>query len=114
MDAKTREIATYIVRIYVAGDLGSAKDHLRRACYPPNQGLCVTVEPTSFIYTGGEETGVVVGLVNYPRYPSTPTELFRRAVVLAKELIARLCQWSALVVASDRTLWITTRSETDQ
>lgn len=104
-------VATYTVRIYMAGDIDEAKRLLRRECYPPNEGLCVTVEPCTFLYTGGEEQGFVVGLVNYPRFPKTPAALWERAEKIALHLIPALCQWSALLVAPDKTAWINLRPE---
>lgn len=100
---------TYTVRLYMAGDIEDAKRFLRSECYPPNEGLCVTVEPCSFIYTGGEESGFVVGFVNYPRFPTTPEKLWDRAVGIAGRLVPALHQWSALLVAPDKTAWLNTR-----
>lgn len=102
---------TYTVRLYMAGDIERAKQLLRAECYPPNEGLCVTVEPTTFIYTGGEESGFVVGFVNYPRFPTKPQELVRRATGIAGRLITGLCQWSALLVCPDETVWLNARPE---
>lgn len=98
---------TYRVAVYVAGDIGSIKAVLREECY--EHGLCVTVEPTLFIYTGGEELGAVVGLVNYPRFPSSRRALFGRATALAKKLVTRCNQRTALVVGDDKTEWINIR-----
>lgn len=100
---------TYAVRLYMAGDIEHAKRLLRAECYPPNDGLCVTVEPTAFIYTAGEESGFVVGFVNYPRFPTAAEALFERAKGIAERLIVGLCQWSALLVAPDKTVWLCTR-----
>ena len=100
---------TYTIRLYVAWDLADAKRILRAECYPPNDGLCITVEPTTFVYSGGEESGVVVGFVNYPRFPTGPVALWARAELIAERLIAGLCQWSALLVGSDRTAWLNRR-----
>lgn len=97
-------VPTYIATIYIAGDIDTAKRWLRGEAY--QHGLCVTVTPTSFIYTGGEETGMAIGLVNYPRFPSTQSDLYERAMRIAACLVRELCQKSALVVASDRTEWV--------
>lgn len=75
------------------------------------EGLCVTVTPTTFVYTGGAEDGVAVGFVNHPRFPKSPEEIAARARVVALRLMDDLCQWSALVVAPDKTLWLTRRPE---
>jgi len=53
----------------------------------------------------------VAGLVNYPRFPSDPGKLFARAQQVAERLIPALCQWSALLVAPDKTVWLNARSE---
>lgn len=97
-------IVTFTVTIWMAGDIDTAKRFLRRRCH--ERGLCVTVTPTTFIYTGGEETGFQVGFVNYPRFPSTPGEIWTLAVEIAHQLIFECCQKSALVVSSSETLWI--------
>ncbi|MCK9595811.1 hypothetical protein M0R19_01350 [Candidatus Pacearchaeota archaeon] len=50
-------------------------------------GLCVTVTPTKFIYKEGNEIGAIVGLINYPRFPTTEKQLEEDA-----EKIAQLCK----------------------
>jgi ferredoxin len=57
MNVKTEE--TYTVRLYLSGPVEVAKQVLREECM--REGLCVTIEPTTYIYTGGEEAGYVVG-----------------------------------------------------
>ena len=50
---------TYTVRIYMSGPISVAKQVARKYCMELNQidgtELCVTVDPTTFIYTGDEE-----------------------------------------------------------
>ena len=100
-----KSVETIVVTIYMAGDIDTAKRWLRRRCY--ERGLCVTVTPTTFIYTGGEEAGFAVGFVNYPRFPSDADILCETAQQIADALIVECCQKSALIVAPDRTEWIT-------
>ena len=100
------EEPTYTIAIYVAGPMAEAERICRRFCL---EGLCVTVEPIEFIYTGGQERGVRVGLINYPRFPSKPFELFATAEQLANELITGMHQHSASIVATDRTVWLSRR-----
>ncbi len=97
------------VTVYIAGDYQTAKAALRRECFA--EGLCVTVTPTCFVYTAGAEDGVAVGFVNYPRFPTTADALFSRAVLVANRLMAELCQWSALVVGPETTMWLSNRPE---
>lgn len=98
---------TYTIRIYLSGPIEVAKQIIREHVLA--EPLCVTIEPTTFIYTGGEEAGYVVGLLNYPRFPSDPKTLNVRAVKLANLLLDRTFQHSALVVTPQETTWITKR-----
>jgi len=50
-------------------------------------GLCVTITPTTFIYKDGGEDGAVIGLINYPRFPTIKRKLEKTA-----EEIAQLCK----------------------
>lgn len=93
--------------IFIAGDHQQAKQVCREYCL--EVGLCVTVEPVDYIYTGGEEAGVRVGLINYPRFPSTDEELLLRARELADRLMHRLCQHSYSIAGPDTTEWVSRR-----
>lgn len=93
---------TFTATIYIAGDLDQARQACREFCL---SGLCVTVEPTEFIYTGGAEVGVRVGLLNYPRFPAEPDTIRDKAFALADLLRDRLCQHSWLVVTPTETVW---------
>ena len=103
----TKTADTYWVRLYLSGPIEVAKQVCREECL--REGLCVTIEPTTFIYTGGEEAGFVVGLVNYPRFPTIPEALIVRARDLAIKLLDRTCQYSVLIMTPERTDWVTKR-----
>lgn len=93
----------------MSGPIEVAKQIIRAECM--REGLCVTIEPTTFIYTGGEEAGYVVGLINYPRFPSSPKAIVERATDLIHKLLDGTHQHSALLVCSDETTWVTRRAE---
>jgi hypothetical protein len=95
---------THTVRIYIAGPIEVAKQLIREHVF--NVGLCVTVEPTTFIYSGGEEQGYVVGLVNYPRFPATVLDIDTKAHTLAQLLLEKTFQKSALMVTPNSTHWL--------
>lgn len=99
-----KQVPTYTVQLYIGGNIEEAKRQLNMICYL--EGLCVTIEPTTFIYTGGTEQGMVIGFVNYPRFPKTPETIWNLAVEIAHILIPALNQKTALLVAMDRTAWI--------
>jgi len=98
---------TFWARIYMSGPIEIAKQTIRQECL--RDGLCVTIEPTTFIYTGGEEAGYVVGLINYPRFPSSPEAIEARARALMEKLLDATFQHSALMMTADNTEWITRR-----
>lgn len=75
------------------------------------EGLCVTVTETIFIYTGGEEFGAEIGLLNYPRFPVTEEELFKTAYALAELCRAEAKQNSFLMVTPEKTIWNTLRKD---
>ena len=103
----TVETLSYPVQIFVAGDWQKAEEVCGRYC--DDIGLCVTVTRTTYVYTGGSEEGVIVGLINYGRFPSEPRTIFSKAKELALRLIAGLGQQSATVHAPDKSEWLNFR-----
>lgn len=99
--------ATMDFTIYIAGDLDQAKQTCREWCM--RVGGCVTVEPVTYIYTGGEEAGVRVGFINYPRFPATEDVLRSRACDLANMLMENLHQHSYSIVGPWETEWFSRR-----
>lgn len=100
---------TVRVDIFIAGDVQQAKQVCREWCM--EVGACVTVEPVSYIYTGGEEAGVRVGFINYPRFPASEAYIAGRAENLAERLMQRLCQHSYSIVGPEETVWHSRRPE---
>jgi hypothetical protein len=97
------------VSIFVAGDAREAAAICRTYC--DEVGYCVTVTETRYCYRGGEEPGVIIGLINYPRHPATPDVIFAHAEVLTRRLIEQLDQQSASIQAPDKTVWLSFRPE---
>ena len=102
-------VPTRRITIYVAGSAETAEKICREYC--DRVGLCVTVTATNYVYTGGSERGVAVGLINYGRFPSTDQELWAKALELATELVRRLEQTSCSVVGDVETVWLSWRAE---
>lgn len=105
---RTECAPSWPVSIFIAGDCTKAHEICRAFC--DEEGLCVTVTPTAYVYTGGEEAGVIVGLINYPRFPSEPNDILATAKLLALELMAKLEQESVSVQTPDETHWFSTRA----
>lgn len=101
-------VQTFWARIYMSGPIEIAKQVCRDYCL--REGACVTVDPTHYIYTGGEESGFVVGLLNYPRFPATPEFIQHRATLLMHSLLNATHQHSALLMTPTETTWVTRRS----
>lgn len=113
MIAPLRSEPTYVVTIAV-GLLNCEKDELQLTSkaieaiqlYVNSVGLCVTVTNTTFIYTGGREPGLLVGLINYPRFPSTQEQINQHAINLATRLREILHQKRISIIMPDRTVTI--------
>lgn len=106
---RQQSVTTWWARIYVSGPISVIEQVCREECL--REGLCITVDPTLFIYTGGEERGAVVGLINYPRFPEEHEVITARAKELAILLLERTYQHSVLIMTPSETTWITKRED---
>ncbi len=79
-----------------------------QACqnYCSSVGLCVTFTPTIYLYKGGQERGVIIGLINYPRFPKEPSEIRAMALDLAEKLRVLYKQFKVTVVFPDETVML--------
>ena len=98
-----KKCESHEIKIFIAGDIVQIKQVIREYCQ--ETGFCVTVSPTTYIYTGGEEEGVVIGIINYPRFPSDSKAQFRRACYLAGRIKRKCNQSSFTVMSPERTWW---------
>jgi hypothetical protein len=80
-------------------NIGHTIDEVRIICdkWVNEIGDCVSITPTEFRYTNGSEFGVVIGYINYPRFPRTRKEIRRRALLLAENLMIQLGQYKVTV-----------------
>jgi hypothetical protein len=100
---RVEQAFSYSVSIFIAGSWAGAVRLCRGFC--DDVGLCVTVTATEYVYTGGSEPGVIVGLINYPRYPANPHEIIDKASELADCLREGLGQESYSIQTPERTIW---------
>lgn len=75
--------------------------------YVDRVGLCVTFTLTDFIYSKGSEPGLIIGLINYPRFPSDPNTIYTHAVEIAKLLLAACGQQKVSIVTPSWTYMLT-------
>lgn len=104
---KTATTPTHWVEIEVSGPVEAGLQILRRECL--SIGLCVSVTPTTYVYSGGEERGYRVRLVNYPRFPKAREVLEAEALRIAECLRKETFQHSVLLMTLNTTTWITER-----
>lgn len=102
-------VPSYPVSIFIAGAAVDAVTTCQSYC--DAVGLCVTVTETLYVFTDGFATGVIVGLINYPRFPATPEEIWTKAEVLARKLREGMEQESFTIQAPDKTVWFSWRAE---
>lgn len=108
-----KSVKTFTANIYVGLRIGYTGDsygitHLEPLVqkYVNEVKLGVTVTPTKFLYVDGYDDGAIIGLINYPRFPSTNDEIKQKAINLAKILLKRFQQERVSVVFSDETIMI--------
>jgi hypothetical protein len=104
---KAVNVPTFVCEIFIAGNMHDIERECAHFCQ--DVGLCVSIEPTKFVYTGGREDGAVVRLVNYPRFPSQPAAIRDTARRLSERLLGACCQGSVLIVDHESTEWVTRR-----
>lgn len=106
----TEKVApSFNVDIHMAGDINLAAGVIQR--YAADTGMCISLTPQSFIYTGGREEGFKVGFINYPRFPKDPGDIVARARDLASVLRVQLGQHSYSIVTPIETIWVSRRPE---
>lgn len=104
---KIKTAPSYPVSIFIAGNYYDARQVCREYC--DEIGLCVTLAPTEYIYTGGFEGGLVVGLINYPRFPEQSCRIECHAEALGQKLMAALGQESFSIQTPTETTWFSVR-----
>lgn len=82
----------------------NAEDICQR--YVDDIGWCVTVTPTRYIYKNGNEDGVIVGVIYYPRFPLCDIDLTKMTLQLADLLRRELGQHRVSVYFNNKVLML--------
>lgn len=106
---KSMNAKAYKVEIFIGGDYEKALDICEAYC--TEVGLCVTVEPTMYVYRGGRCAGVRVGLINYARFPSDKVTIAAKGDELAELLLDGLNQGSYTIQDDQTSVFETRRKE---
>ncbi len=102
MNAEAIAAETYWVRIYMAGDIETAKRTCRKFC---ESGLCVNIYSTDYIFLYGEEGGFCVELINYPRFAEPRDVILEKAWALANRLQEDCSQMSYSLMTPENTYY---------
>lgn len=107
----TKTVPTFTATIYVGlkeRATGIVWDESRDKiqAYVDAVGLCVTHTRTEFIYVNGKEPGFIVGLINYPRFPSSPESIKAHALAIAEMLMKACKQMKVSVVMPTETIML--------
>lgn len=95
--------------VYVGGDVGAGEMVCREICFP--KGLCVTVMPCKYIFAGGTENGMRVGLIQYPKFPKSRDAILLQAINVGIKIAEANYQWSFSVVTPEQNIWFSRRKE---
>lgn len=98
---------SFPITIHMAGKYNTARKLLKKYC--DEMGFCVTLHTVEYIYKDGAEFGIRVGLINYPRFPSDPITLTKKALEIADLLRVGLKQESYSVETPVETIWYSYR-----
>lgn len=98
---------SFPITIHIAGKYSTAEKILKKYC--DEVGFCVTLNTVEYIYKDGNEYGIRVGLINYPRFPSDPATLTAKAIEIAELLRQGLKQESFSVETPVETIWYSYR-----
>lgn len=106
---KRVSVPSYPVQIWIAGDPAEAIKHMEQhvQAFP----YCVTITSTTYVHTSATDPGFIVGLINHPRFPATPDEIWEKAEQIGAFLCDRLDQQSYTIQAPDKTVWFSHRPE---
>ena len=102
---------SFPITLWIAGELAEIKQYVRQYCN--ETPMCVTITETEFIYVGGQEKGARIGFAHYPRFPLKNIEstLVQNAYGMAKFLIEKCYQRTALIETRFESIWVTTMDE---
>jgi len=93
--------------LYIGGSYQIAETECRKACFP--KGLCVTIEPTKYIFAGGSEEGVRIGFIQYPPFPEDVDLIKEKAIQLGQSIAEATCQWSFTIVTPETNIFYSRR-----
>jgi hypothetical protein len=108
-----KNVPTYTATIYIGlkdTDMNIVLDEkiLWDVCqrYCDDVGFCVAFTKTDYIYTKGYEPGIIVGIINYPRFPADFESIKEKALSLARLLMKAANQYKVTIVFPNETIML--------
>jgi len=113
MDCLQTSLKNFEAKIYVGfKEMDTGIIHSFEFCeeicqdYVDKVGLCVTITPTKYIYTKGNEPGAIIGLIQYPRFPDKEENIKKKTLDLAELLMLQLGQFKVTVNFPDEVVML--------
>lgn len=111
---------TYYANLYVGTRVSYTDDvlateHARKVCqdYCNQVGLGLSFTQTEFIYVHGKEPGIIVGLINYPRFPTSTAGIKLHALSLGKQLLEVMKQERLSIVFPEETIMLESKDSVE-
>lgn len=108
-DWRTETRESWWAWVYVGGSLDEAEMVCRRFCL--EEGLCVTIRKCHYIFPGGSEYGVQIGLIQYPPFTTDEATLNDLALRIGQAIAEANGQWSYTVVTKDKCIFRSRRNK---
>lgn len=96
--------------IYIASPYEETLMFLRRYC---ESGFCVNVSRCDYVYKFGMESGVKIGLINYPRFPTEQENLTKLALEIGLGLAEHTGQGSFTITTPNCSKFYSRRGDVD-
>lgn len=100
---------TFYANLHIAGCYEDAVKEARRFAY--NKGYCVQVHKCDYIYTGGMENGLLIRVIQYPRFYKEVTQIKEDFIAFSHSMGEVLYQKSFTVEFPDDTLYFQSDNE---
>ena len=111
-------VDTYKVEIYCGSRVGYTNeyislDYLKQVCreYCDDTSYCVSITETHFVYKGGEEPGLHITMINYPRFPLSQETINDHGITLARILMDKARQKRVSVICGRMTVMLESDDE---
>jgi len=92
---------SFFATIYISGPLHKAEDICRKFVA---RGACVNVSESNFIFKFGEQKGVSITFINYPRFSKPQSEILKDATDLGFLLMEGMNQGSFTIMTPTETV----------